>query len=477
MTKRMIMSVAVMASVGHNFHGTWRHPSSRSTDYNKLDLWTDLARRAEQAKFDAIFFTDHLGTTGTYAGSQDVVFEQAVNVPIAEASMLMSALALVTENIGLTWTSSVIQHHPFIFARMVSTLDHLSGGRAGWNVVTSSNERAFRAFGYPGVPSHEERYGRADEYLEVVYKLWEGSWKEGAVLADRHRGVYTDPRMVQSIAHHGERYSVEGFHLIEPSPQRTPLMIQAGGSPTGLDFASRHAEVMFIAGMSPEGAAKQINAVKDLARAHGRRADDIRFLQGLTFVIGSTQSEAARLLDEWEHWRSTEGQTAYWTGLTGLDLGQFDPETPLEDLVNDIPGIRGAFISAINAAPPGVKPTVRDYLTNIFKPQLIAGTPETIATSMEAYQAVGVDGIQVMSVVMPGSYDEFFEHAVPYLQDRGLMQRDYAPGTLREKLFRGRGPHLNDRHPGSRYRIGGVTQQAGERGPSAPDPAAELVDS
>jgi hypothetical protein len=133
-------------------------------------------------------------------------------------------------------------------------------------------------------------------------------------------------------------------------------------------------------------------------------------------------------------------------------LGQFDPQTPLEDLVEVIPGIRGALISAINAAPPGAKPTVHDYFHTIFKSHLIAGTPETIARVMQAYQAVGVDGIQIMSVVMPGSYEEFFEHAVPVLQQRGLMQREYAPGTLREKLFPGGGPHLLASHPGASYR-------------------------
>lgn len=452
MRKTMIFTLAVMDSVGHNFHGSWRHPSSQAIGYKKLDLWIDLARKAEAAKIDALFFTDQLGMTGTYNGSGDIVFEMAITVPSGEPSMLISALAQATENIGLTWTSSVIQHPPFTFSRMVSTLDHLSDGRVGWNIVTSTNDRAYRAFGYPGVPDHEERYARADEYLEVMYKLWEESWEDGAVLADRERGIYADPAKVHSISHHGQRFDVEGYHLMEPSPQRTPLLIQAGGSPTGLDFASRHAEVMFLAAMSPEGAAKQIEAVRSLATQYGRSAEDILFLQGLTFVVGSTEEEAAHKLKVWESWQSQEGQTAYWTGLTGLDMGQFDPQTPLEELVDKIPGIRGAFISAINAAPPGVKPTVHDYMTTLFRAHLVAGTPETIASKIEAYRAVGVDGIQIMNVVMPGSYEEFFEHVAPVLQRRGLMQRDYGQGTLRQKFFPGRGPHLQSSHPAAARR-------------------------
>jgi long-chain alkane monooxygenase len=451
--KRMIVTLAVMNTVGHNFHGSWRHPSSRAPEYKKLDLWLDLVRKAEAAKIDAMFFTDQLGMSGSCNGSQDVVFEQAVTIPNGDPAALVSAMAAVTENIGLTWTSSIIQSPPFSFARTISTLDHLSDGRVGWNIVTSTNDNAYRAYGFEGVPSHEERYARADEYMEVMYKLWEGSWEDGAVLADRERGIYADPRKVHAISHRGQRFAVEGYALMEPSPQRTPLLIQAGGSAIGLDFASRHAEVMFLAAMSPDGAAKQINAVRELAVKHGRGPDDVRFLQAKSFIIGSTDEEAARKAREWEEWRSDEGQYAYSTGITGMDLGQFDPQTPLEDLVEVIPGIRGAFISAINAAPPGVKPTIRDFFQKLSA-NVLAGTPETIASDMEAYQAAGVDGFQIMNVVMPGSYEEFFEHAVPVLQQRGLMQRDYAPGTLREKLFPGRGPHLPPTHSGARYRQG-----------------------
>ena len=452
MTKRMIFTLLVMDSVGHNFQGIWRHPEARNREYKTFELWVDLARKAEQAKIDAFFFTDVLGIQGEFNRSRDIVFEQAVNVPIGDCTMLVPALAHETSDIGFLYTSSVISHHPLIFARQVSTLDQLTNGRVGWNIVTSANERAFRNLGLPGNLSHEERYNWAKEYVDVVYKLWEGSWDEGAVIADPSRGVYTDPSKIHDIHHKGERYCVEGFNLMEPSPQRTPVLAQAGGSPAGLDFASSHAELMFLSAYSLETIAQQVSTVRALAREHGRRDGDILFLQGLMFVVGSTDEEAYRRWQELEQYRSQEGQIAYFAGLSGTDLGRYDPQTPLEDLVDEIPGIQGAFRSVINAWPAGFKPTVHDFLTTLSVPQMVVGSPETIATRLVEYQTAGVDGVQIMNILMPQSYDEFFEHVVPVLQAKGLMQKEYRSGTLRQKLFDTDAADISERHPAFGYR-------------------------
>ncbi|RUP05013.1 MAG: LLM class flavin-dependent oxidoreductase [Mycobacterium sp.] len=452
MTKRMIFTLLVMDSVGHNFHGIWRHPDARNRDYKTFDLWVDLAKKAERAKIDAFFFTDVLGIQGEFNRSRDIVFEQAVNVPIGDCTTLVPAMARETSDIGFLYTSSVIAHHPFMFARHISTLDHLTGGRIGWNIVTSANERAFRNFGLPANLTHDQRYQWAEEYVDVVYKLWEGSWDDGAIIDDPTRGVYIDPSKVHDIRHIGGRYSVEGFNLMEPSPQRTPVLAQAGGSPAGLDFASKHAELMFLSAYTPETIAQQINTVRSLARHHGRRDGDILFLQGLMFVVGSTDEEAYRTWQDLEQFRSQEGQIAYFAGLSGTDLGRYDPQTPLEGLVDELPGIQGAFRSVINAWPAGVKPTVHDFLTTLSLPQMVVGSPETIATRLIEYQDAGVDGVQIMNILMPQSYDEFFEHVVPVLQAKGLMQREYRPGTLRQKLFGNEAPDVSIRHPAFGYR-------------------------
>ena len=234
----------------------------------------------------------------------------------------------------------MISQHPFTFARRSRPwTTSATDGSVG--IVTSANERAFRNFGLPDNLSHDERYNWAEEYVDVVYKLWEGSWDEGAVVDDPARGVYTDPTKIHDIHHEGERYRVEGFNLMEPSPQRHPVLAQAGGSPAGLDFASRHAELMFLSAYTLETIAQQIAAVRAKARKHGRRDGDILFLQGLMFVVGSTDEEAFRKWQELEKYRSQEGQIAYFAGLSGTDLGRYDPKTPLEDLGTKSPGSKG----------------------------------------------------------------------------------------------------------------------------------------
>lgn len=452
MAKRMIFTLLVMDSIGHNFHGIWRHPRARNREFKSAELWVDLAKKAEQAKVDAFFFTDVIGVQGEYNGTRDVIFEMAMNVPIGDCTMLVPAMAHETTDIGFLYTSSVIQQHPFVFARAVSTLDHLSNGRIGWNIVTSANERAFRNLGLPGNLSHEERYAWAREYVDVTYKLWEGSWDVDAIVDDPVAGVYADPSKVHNINHEGERYSVEGFNLMEPSPQRTPVLAQAGGSPAGLDFASRHAELMFLSAMSLETIAQQITSVRAQAREHGRRDGDILFLQGMMFIVGSTDEEAHRKWAELEEFRSQEAQTAYFASLSGMDLGKFDPATPLEDILEQIPGIRGAFLSMINAWPAGSKPAIKDFLGSLTLPQMVVGSPETIARRLVEYQDAGVDGVQIMNALMPESYEDFFDHVVPVLQDQGLMQKEYHPGTLREKLFGTSDAGINERHPAYGYR-------------------------
>jgi len=452
MAKRMIFTLLLMDAIGHNFHGGWRHPRARNREYKGFDLWVELARKAERAKVDAFFFTDVMGVQGQYNGSDDIVFEMAMNVPIGDATMVIPAMAQQTENLGFLYTSSVISHHPFVFARAASTLDSLSNGRVGWNIVTSANERAFRNLGLPGNLSHDERYAWAQEYVEVTYKLWEGSWDVDAIVDDADRGVYTDPAKVHDINHAGDRYRVEGYNLMEPSPQRTPVLAQAGGSPAGLDFAARHAELMFLSAFSLETIAQQVGAVRERARVAGRHDGDILFLQGMMFVIGSTDEEAYRKWGELEAWRSPEAQTAYFSSLSGTDLGRYDPATPLADIIDEIPGIQGAFLAVINAWPAGIKPTVKDFLTSLSLPQMVVGSPETIADRLIEYQGAGVDGVQVMNALLPGSYEEFFEHLVPVLQSKGLMQTEYRPGTLREKLFGTSSADICERHPAHGYR-------------------------
>lgn len=452
MQKRMMFTLFLQNSVAHAFHGYWRHPDARSTEHKHLDVWIDLAIEAEKARFDAMFFADGIGMKGEFNGSQDIIKSMAVQFPVNDPSLLFPALARVTEHLGFVYTSSIIQQHPFIFARMASTLDHLTHGRIGWNIVTSATESAYRNLGFDELMAHDDRYAQAEEYVEVAYKLWEGSWDEGAVVNDRARGIYADPRKVHRIDHAGKHYRCEGPHLVEPSPQRTPVLFQAGSSPQGNAFKARHAEGAFISTLSPERSAQEIAKVRKLLEVEGRRPTDLLFLEGLTFVVGSTEAEARQKNEELDHYLSEEGQMAYFNSMSGIDLGQFDPATPLKDIVNEIPGIQGGFLAFIERAPAGTTPTIRDYLHASAQRFKVVGTPEMIADTIQAYGDAGVDGIQVMNIVLPGTFSDFFKHVVPILQKRGLMQTEYSPGTLREKMFPQSGPLIADTHPAARFR-------------------------
>jgi len=449
----LVYNFFIMDTPSHISHGMWRHPESRAVEYNDLDLWVELAQLAEKHHFDSIFIADNFGMYSPIGGSCDVFLERALQIPNSEPSMVLPAMAAATKHLGFVYTSSVIQQHPFPFARQMSTLDHLSKGRIGWNMVSSFSENGFRSMGMDGIVEHDERYKWLAEYAEVVYKLWEGSWAEGAVLKDKAAGIYSNPRKVRRINHVGKRYQVEGPHLAEPSPQRTPVLFQAGASPAGMDFAARNAEGTFLISGKPEASAAQIKKAKALAKSHGRNADDIHFIEGLTFVVGSTEEEAKRKADELDEWTDVTAQMAVASGAAGLDLTKFDPDEPLVNVVDKIHGSRGGFIKmTIDNAPTGTVPTIADFGRDQVRQWRVTGTPESIADQITRYAEAGVTGINIMAITVPGSYADFAEHVTPVLKERGLMQRAYREGTLREKLFPGRGPLLSQTHPANAFR-------------------------
>jgi FMN-dependent oxidoreductase (nitrilotriacetate monooxygenase family) len=371
---------------------------------------------------------------------------------VNDSSALATALIAVTENLGLTFTSSIMQEHPFNFARKMSTLDHLSRGRIGWNIVTSVSHNAAQNFGFDRIVPHDQRYSWADEYVDVVYKLWEGSWEDDALVVDRVANIYADPTKIHRIHHEGKRYKVLGPHLTTPSPQRTPVLYQAGSSRVGRAFAARNAEGTFIVSLNPNGARKLIAEVSDQVIAEGRDPSDLLYIQGLSFVVGSTEEEAWRKSREIDEYVSHDGLLAHLSRDLGIDLGVLDPNRPIDELKPEtIQGVQG-IIRFFEEGNPGKRATVRDLGSAYAYNTRIVGTPETIADALQQWRDAGVDGVNVIYQTTPGSFADFIDHVIPVLQDRGLAQREYAPGTLRERLFDGRGSKLNDRHPAARYR-------------------------
>ncbi len=451
--KRLSLNAFSMNCVSHIQQGLWTRADTRQTEYTSLAPWLELASILEAGCFDALFLADVVGLYDAYRGGAEVSIREGMQVPVNDPMLLIPAMATVTEHLGFAFTSSILQTHPFTFARQVSTVDHLTRGRVAWNIVTSYLPNAAASLGLSELPDHDARYDQADEYLEVVYKLWEASWEDDAVLADKARGIYADPAKIHPIDHVGPHYRVAGPHLCEPSPQRTPLLFQAGSSERGREFAARHAECVFVitsrralsAGKGP------VADIRARAARYGRRADDIRFYQGLSPVVGGTETEAKAKAAEYLEGLSTEAALAHLSGSIGVDLGAVDPDRALETFESN--AMTGAVRSLLESAPPGTR-TFRDLARSNMAGQFLVGAPEQVADTLQAFGEAGIDGFNLVYSVTPGTFVDFISGVVPVLQARGLVQTEYRPGPLREKLFGH--PRLPERHPGGQLRRPGA---------------------
>ena len=290
--KQVLLNAFSMNTVGHINHGLWTHPRDTSSCYYTLGYWTELAQLLERGLFDGLFIADILGVYDVYGGNVDLTLRESIQLPVNDPFLLVSAMAASTRHLGFGLTANLTYEPPYPFARRLSTLDHLSEGRVGWNIVTGYLDSAARAMGLDRQIAHDRRYDQADEYLDVLYKLLAGSWAADAVVRDRVQRIYARPARVRKVAHHGEFFDVDGYHLCEPSRQRTPVLFQAGSSDRGLAFAGRHAECVFISGQDQVATRAQVERVRGAAVAAGRRADDVKLFMGLTVIVAPTAAEA-----------------------------------------------------------------------------------------------------------------------------------------------------------------------------------------
>jgi FMN-dependent oxidoreductase (nitrilotriacetate monooxygenase family) len=446
--RQILVNAFDMNTPTHLVSGTWKHPDSQAWRYKDLRYWTDLAQQLERGLFDGLFIADVIGVYDVYAGGPEAALRAGAQVPVNDPMLVVSAMAHVTENLGFGITASTSYEHPFIFARRMSTLDHLTQGRIGWNIVTSYLNSGALNVGLDAQVRHDNRYDIADEYLEVVYKLWEGSWEDDAVVLDRKRGVYTDPAKVHRIEHEGTYFKVPGIHVAEPSPQRTPLLYQAGASSRGRRFAAENAEAIFITEPKAEIVAGRIADLRALVAGAGRDPYDIKVFSGFGVITGATGAEARHKYDVYRSLIEPEGTLALWSGWLGVDLAPYDLDDPLEMVASE------AIQSLAETFGDG-NWTLRDIVDRLA---LAADGPVAVGSGVEVADqiqewiaATDADGLNLWHVITPGTYADFAEHVVPELQRRGVYRTAYEPGTLRQKLF-GRGPRLPDSHRGARYR-------------------------
>lgn len=446
--KRIFLNAFDMNCAGHQSPGLWTHPDDESHRYKDSTYWIELAKLLERGRFDAVFIADVLGTYDVYQGSRDAAVRQGAQAPVNDPLLVVPLMAAVTKHLGFGVTSSVTHEHPYLFARRMTTLDHLTNGRVGWNIVTSYLKSAAVNMGRAGQIKHDERYDIAEEYVDVCYKLWEESWEGDAVKLDKENGIYTNPDKVHDIHHEGKYYKVPGAHLSEPSKQRTPVLYQAGASPKGRAFASKHAELVFIGSPTKNAAKETVRRLReDLAKTN-RSQDEVKILTMLTPIVGKTESEALQKLEEYRQYISHEGASALFGGWTGIDLSGYDEDQVIEYIEND--SIRSALESFTNIDPDKqwTVGEIKDFVGIGGMSGYTAGSPKQIADQLEEWiDETGVDGFNIAYAITPGTFKDFVELVVPILQERGLVKHDYQGTSLRDNLF-DQGDFLPAHHPG-----------------------------
>jgi long-chain alkane monooxygenase len=449
--KPLILNLFEMNCVSHITHGLWRLPDNSRERFNDIEYWTELATTLENGGFDAVFLADVVGTYDTFRGSAATAIREGLQIPSNDPMLVVPAMAAVTRRLAFGITFSTTYEPPFAFARRMSTLDHLTKGRVGWNIVTSYLPNAARNFGLDGEVDHAERYQRADEYLEVLYKLWEGSWDEDAIVSGEVNNVYADPSKIRRIDHDGAYFKVEGPHLASPSRQRTPVLFQATASSDGIALAGKHSEVIFTGG-PPQVIQANIAKFREAAVANGRPADAIKYIVGAEIVVGETEREAAEKLEHYQRYASLDGFLAH----ASLE---WDPtEYPPETRVSEIPAAQAGLGRRRREldADQTIGDLLRSFETFGQRHHFHAsGTPDQVADAIESWlDDVGIDGINLVQFHSYDTARDFSRLVVPVLRERGRLPAVPDPdASFRDRIF-GDGDRLPDSHPAAQYRDG-----------------------
>ncbi|KAJ0415344.1 luciferase-like domain-containing protein [Aspergillus carlsbadensis] len=446
-----------MNTPGHLAPGLWRHPRNRTAEYNDISFWQDFARVLETGKFHGVFLADVLSHYDVYKGpgNIDISLPGAAQFPTSDPLFIVPIMAAVTTQLSFVVTVSTTYDKPYPLARKFTTLDHLTKGRVAWNVVTSHLDGAARNFGLDEQIPHDERYALAEEFLEATYKLWEGSWRDDAVVK---RGLqYAVPGRVRAINHDGKYFKTAGPLASEPSRQRTPLLFQAGSSSAGLAFGTKHAEVMFVSGSDPKKVKKSVDQIHEAAAKNGRAPGAIKVIVAVTVIVDETDEKAQAKYADYLSYADEEGMYALFGGWTGIDLSKFSED---EDFRFSGPGlVQGLIASWSDTAPEssgGGKWTkrrmAREFAIGGVHPRTV-GSAKTTADFLQHFQEVsGVDGFNIGGAIYPADFEDVVKYLLPELRARGLFWGDYVASTARENYSGdGQGPRLRADHPGAGY--------------------------
>ena len=434
----------------------WQHPDDESANFTSLAHWTALAKKFEDAKLDFLFLADSYGFPALGGELIEASVREGRGIPHGDPMPLIGAVAAVTEKLGFILTTSTTVEPPAANARRFATLDHFTDGRIGWNIVTGSSGATAAALMGKELISHDLRYDMADDYVDVNLTLWEGSWEDDALVLDKETGTYADPGKVHLVHHEGPYFRTDGILNLPPSKQRTPLLVQAGASGRGREFAGRNAEAVFVGGGEPATVAANVAGIRQAAVDAGRPADAIKILVGALFITAPTNEEAWRKHAEMLAMSTPEGAAAIYAGNTGVDLLALDPDQPIAQTRTEMGQSNLERYLGKDGRPA---PLVRDILENFRRTgingSVFVGSPEEVADQIERFVAeTGADGFLIQPHLTPSTYDDLIELLLPVLRERGLAREEYVGDTLRERMFPAGGPHLPETHRGHGFRAG-----------------------
>lgn len=428
---------------------TWRYPASQRHRFDELSYWLEIARICEDARFDFLFLADAWGWAEIDGRRPDICTTESLDLPRLDPAIVAAALLASTRQLGLVITASTLLEQPYALARRLASLDHLSGGRLGWNIVTTGTaDTAVQAFGVPMVP-HDERYEMAEDFMELVYELWEGAWEPDALERDKARR-FADPAKVHRVDHEGPYFRSHGFGNTSYSPQGTPVLFQAGSSPAGRAFGGRHAEAAFLGGGSATVLAEQAAAIRAEAVRAGRRPDAVKVMTSFDCVVAPTREEARAKHASILAAQNPDVAVASYAMFTGLDLSSYGPDTPMSELRTEL-----SQTQVTRFAGQTVGQVLQDWATHGVGAVPFVGSAEEVADHIcSLTEEADLDGILLHPQVQPTSTTDFVELVLPILRARGVAPVDATSPTLRQRLLGGAGPTLPDDHPGAAHRAG-----------------------